>query len=126
MSLVLALAVGVAVAAEPAPKPDLDVSGDIKLFFLAGAPHPWFGLSDDTMKLYDAAGITEEEALELYGLGATPFAQGVASGRLKAAAGLGPVRFDVHWAIAGQTTASSGAVVGFGTGVGLRAPELLP
>ncbi len=137
MSPILALAVGVALAEEPAApeepapakpavKPELTAGGDIKLFFLAGAPHAWFGFSDDTMVLFEAAGMTEEEALELYGLAASPFAQGVASARLKAAAALGPIRLDVHWTISGQTVASSGAVVGLGTGVGLRAPELLP
>lgn len=131
MPTVLALAVGAALAEEPAPKPaaprpEAALNGDVKLFFLAGAPDPWFGFSDEAVALLDAVGTSEEEALDAYGLGANPFAQGVASGRLKAAAELGPVRLDAHWAIAGSTTSTSTSVVGFGTGVGLRAPELLP
>jgi hypothetical protein len=76
--------------------------------------------------LLDTMGLSEEEALDAYGLAADPFAQGVASGRVKASAAYGPVRLDVHWAVAGETTQSSSAVVGFGTGVGLQAPELVP
>lgn len=99
--------------------------GDLKTFFVASAPRPWFGLSADTAALLDAMGLSEDEALEYYGLAAEPSAQGVASGRLKGALTGGGLRLDVHWAFAAQTAGADTGVVGLGTGVGLAAPELI-
>jgi hypothetical protein len=108
-----------------AAPPTLSIGGDVKSFFVAGFPRPWFGLSDSSVALLEAAGLTEVDALELYGLDAEPDAQGVLSARLKATGTWGPVRLDVHWAGAAQTVGQD-AVVGLGTGAGLSAPELLP
>ncbi len=113
-------------AAIAAEVPAASVHGDVKVFFLAGVPKPWFGFTDDAVDLFDAAGLTEAEALELYGLDAAPFSQGVASGRLKGTAAYGPVRLEAHWAFAAQSAATSTAAVGLGTGVGSTAPELFP
>lgn len=116
----------VLVGAAAAAAPTAALNGDVKLFFLTGVPHEWFGFTGESEALLEAIGLSEPEALEYYGLAAEPFAQGVGSARLKAMAGWGPLRLDVHWAFAAQTADSSSAVVGFGTGVGLRAPELFP
>lgn len=101
-----------------------DLHGDVKTFFLAGVPHAWFGLGDDAEALVEAEGLTEEEALDAFGLSADAFAQGVLGARLKATVSTGPFRLDVHGALAVQTAGSSTSVTGFGTGVGQGAPEL--
>lgn len=112
--------------ARAADPPDAELHGDVKLFFLAGDSRPWFGFSDASATTLAAMGLSEDEALDAFGLGADPFAQGVASGRLKGTVQVGVVRFDAHWAIAAQTAGQAGVVPGFGTGVGLDAPEFLP
>lgn len=103
-----------------------ELHGDVKTFFLAGQPREWFGFSDDALALFEQAGLTEEEALDLYGLAADPYAQGVASARLKAAVTLGAVRLDAHWAAAAHSVGQDTGVPGLGTGVGLTAPEFVP
>lgn len=103
-----------------------ELHGDVKAFFVAGVPHQWFGFSDDSVAMLDAVGLSEEEALDYYGLSADPYAQGVASARLKGMVQLGAVRFDVHYAFAAQTAGASSTTPGLSTGVGLTAPELVP
>lgn len=104
---------------------EASLHGDVKAFFLAGVPREWIGLSDEAVELLELAGLDEEEALDWYGLSADPYAQGVASGRLKGSVGGGPLRGELHYALALQTAGSSGGY-GLGTGVGATAPELLP
>lgn len=99
------------------------VHGDVKSFFLAGDSRGWFGVDEGSLA---TLGLGEAEALEQLGLASPPFAQGVMSGRLKASTELGVVRAEAHWALAAQTTNTSTAVAGLGTGVGLTAPELVP
>lgn len=128
--LLLGLLLGSALASEPAepaaPAVEASLHGDVKLFFLAGKARPWFGLSEDALTLFAAFGLDEEEALTEAGLSPEPFAQGVASARLKGVAALGPVRLDAAWAVAARNADGSSSPVGFGTGVGASAPELLP
>lgn len=116
----------VAIAAAEEPPVEVALHGDVKSFFLAGDSAPWFGLSDASAPLLDAMGVTEAEALDLYGLSAAPFAQGVAAGRLKLeVTRRDALRFDLHWAIAAQTGGSTSIVPGANSGVALTAPELL-
>lgn len=131
--MVPVLAIGAALAEEPAlsggapaAPAAAELHGDVKLFFLGGAPDPWFGFSDDAAATLGTLGLTEEEALDAYGLASDPFGQGVASGRIKAAVTVGALRLEAHWAAAAQAGGASSAVAGPGTGVGLRAPEIVP
>ena len=103
--------------------PHAELHGDVKSFFVAGAPRPWLGFSDEALQ---TLGMSEDEALDAFGLAADPYAQGVLGGRLKGTATMGVARLDVHWAFAAQTAGQDTSVGGLSTGVGLSAPELLP
>ncbi len=122
------LLVSFALAEEPAAGApvELTVHGNLKTFVLGGKPHQWFEFSDGAETLLGSLGVDPDEALDAYGLAADPFAEGVASGRLQVGVSYGAFRLDLHWAGSAASSAPSTGAAGFGTGVGLTAPELVP
>lgn len=110
----------------PAAPVAITVHGNVKTFVLGGKPNRWFEFSEDAESLLDTMGVDADDAAAAYGLTADPFAEGVASARLQLGVGYGAFRLDLHWAGSATSAAPSTGAAGFGTGVGLTAPELLP
>ncbi|MCO4747357.1 MAG: hypothetical protein KC912_21335 [Proteobacteria bacterium] len=105
---------------------DVELHGDVKTFFVASVPNQWFGLADDAQPFLDLAEMTEEEALEAYGLSTDPTAQGAVSARLTFAAVYNDNwRLDTHLALNVGNAAGASPLPGASTGVGLTAPEVL-
>lgn len=100
------------------------VHGDVKTFFLAGAPYAWFRVSEASAPALEASGLSEDEVLRQYGFASDPFASGIGNVRLKADATWREVlRLDVQWAVAAQNRLQTAVLPGTTSGVGLRAPE---
>ena len=119
------LAVLLASAPVAAEELDLRVHGSVKSFFVMGFPYESYGLSDASDTLLELAGMSEEEALEAFGLSTDPFGAGSADGRLALEAGYGPFDLDVHYALSAANSVNSG-LPGLSTGTGLTAPEAVP
>ena len=103
---------------------DLDLHGNVKTFFVASVPHTWFGLAEDTEPFLDLAGMTEEQALDAYGLSGDPTSQGSLSGRLTFAVTYKKNwKLDTHLAVNAASATPSSGIPGASTGVALTAPE---
>lgn len=120
--LLLAL-LGPAAAGEPV---ELGVHGNVKTFVLGVVtPYRWYEPDAASYEAWAAAGYDRDEVDHLLGVATPPAGSGTVSGRLVFAAEGGPLRLELHEALALGSTLSSTSVAGFGTGVGADAPALV-
>ncbi len=99
---------------------DAELHGDVKSFFVASFPYPWFVAPD--------LGVPElQEQVDAFVAPLSdPSGQGVADLRLKGTLTVGDAwRFEVHHAVSTLHVPSSGSPLGAGSGVALTAPELI-